>query len=271
MAIENPLKKLQAALPLVRYPPVFTPPAWPAEPLNVPILFIFPPTKRAVTSVDAECVKYQAFLAFSNYTHVIRECHEPDMSPSGQLPFLIAADGRILTGHQIVEEVKNTAGDLESRLDQNERDNLVAFTLLAETKLDFALLFTLWYDARIRDTITYPMYEALYPWPLNKILSRTKRAEKAEWMLARKEVLKKEEILDEAKQALDALSTLLGDQLFFFGAKASFLDAAVFSFLHVILSLLILPSADVPLRSAVLKHDNLVQFSKRVYSTFFAS
>ncbi|KAJ3170285.1 Metaxin-2 [Geranomyces variabilis] len=267
----NPSTKLQNALPLKTHPAVFVPPAWPAEPAGVPILYIFPPSKQAITSVDAECVKYQAFLAFSNYKHTIQECHEPGMSPSGQLPFLIASDGRILTGRQIVEEVKNTAGDLESRLTDIERANLTSFTLLAETKLDFALLFTLWYDNRIRDAVTFPMYEALYPWPLNKILSRQIRAEKTEWMLSRKTVLKRDEILSDAKHALAALSTLLGNQLFFFGSKASFLDAVVFSYLHVILSQLALPGGEVPLREAVMRHDNLVQYCRRVFNTFFAS
>ncbi|KAI8905697.1 hypothetical protein DFJ77DRAFT_478676 [Powellomyces hirtus] len=271
MGIPNPLKKLQDALPLVRYPAVYTPPIWPAEPANIPILFIFPPSKQAITSLDAECVKYQAFLAFSNYEHVTRECHEPEMSPSGQLPFLMAADGRILTGRQIIEEVKDKAGDLESRLTDAERSNLTAFTQLAETKLDFALLFTMWYDSRIRDRITFPMYESLYPWPLNKILSRSLRSEKTEWMLSRRAVLKKDEILDDAKRTLAALSTLLGSQLFFFGSKASFLDAVVFSYLHIILSLLALPSHEVPLREAVMKHDNLVQYARRVFNTFFAA
>ncbi|TPX59979.1 orotate phosphoribosyltransferase [Spizellomyces sp. 'palustris'] len=268
MPVENPLRKFKNLFPLVRLPPVYTPPPVPAEPARTPILFIFPRKKQHITSLDVECVKYQAFLAFSNYNHVTQECHEPEMSPSGQLPFLVTSDGRLLTGRQIVEEVKATVGDLESRLTNAEKQDVKAFTFLAEAKLDFALLFSMWYDRHIRDEFTFPMYESLYPWPLNKVISRTIRAQKTDWMLSRRAVLKKDEILDDARKALTALSTQLGTQLYFFGSKASFLDAVVFAYLHIILSLLVTPSGEVALRQAVLKHENLVQ-SGRTSPYFF--
>ncbi|KND04857.1 orotate phosphoribosyltransferase [Spizellomyces punctatus DAOM BR117] len=263
MPVENPLRKFKNLFPLVRLPPVYTPPPVPADPARTPILFIFPRKKQHITSLDVECVKYQAFLAFSNYNHVTQECHEPEMSPSGQLPFLVTSDGRLLTGRQIVEEVKATVGDLESRLTDAEKNDVKAFTFLAEAKLDFALLFTMWYDGHIRDEFTFPMYESLYPWPLNKVISRTIRAQKTDWMLSRRAVLKKDEILDDARKALTALSTQLGNQLYFFGSKASFLDAVVFAYLHIILSLLVTSSGEVALRQAVLKHENLVQAEGR--------
>ncbi|KAJ3261453.1 Metaxin-2 [Borealophlyctis nickersoniae] len=257
-------------LPLVTLPPVYIPPAIPDDPDKTPILFIFPKSKQLVTSLDAECVKVQALLVFSNYRHVTRECHEPDMSPNGKLPFLINSEGKALAGEEIVLEVTAKMGELESRLTPVQKADVLAFTALAEAKLHLALIYTLWYDNQNFHSITAPMYEKLYPWPLNFVLTRTMRMSHRNWLLQRKAVLKKDEILEDAQSTLAALSTQLGGQLYFFGSKASHLDAVVFGYLHIILSVLGSSSAEGSLRKAVLKHENLVQYARRVFNTYFA-
>lgn len=96
----------------------------------------------------------------------------------------------------------------------------------------------MWFDTRIRDDVTFPMYESLHPWPLNKIIARRIRANQTDLMLSRKAALNRDEvytlpldtctricsdvqckILEDAKKTLSALSTQLGSQLYFFGSK----------------------------------------------------
>ncbi|RKO86414.1 hypothetical protein BDK51DRAFT_30078 [Blyttiomyces helicus] len=267
----TPYQRFLKAFPLKTFPPTFVPPDHPPAPEKTPILYVFPRRKQHVTSLDVECVKYQALLAFSNYHHVTRECHQSDVSPSGHLPFLVDSEGKVLAGREIVEEVLAKMGSLESKLSDVDLADLKAFSAMTDSKLKFALLYALWYDDRNYFELIVPVYEPLYPWPLNLIIPRLQRSKNLAWMLSRKAVLRRDEILEDARTTLSALSSRLGGQSYFFGSKASSLDAIVFAYLHIILSVLASPAIDNELRDIVLKHDNLVAYARRIFNTYFAS
>ncbi|KAJ3188459.1 Metaxin-2 [Gaertneriomyces sp. JEL0708] len=252
----NPLQKLNSFFPLHTHPAIHTPP----PPPNVPTLYIFPRSKRHVTSLDAECVKYQAFLRFSEFRFAVQECFEEGMSPSGKLPFLHLRTNELLTGGDIIAHIKSSKGDLESRMTEQEKADMQAFCVLADTKLGSALNLTLWHDEQVTESITFPIYEGFHPWPLNKVVTRRKQAQVVKELLSRRTVINQDEIMAEAKECLIALECLLGDKTWFFGERASMLDATVFAYLHIILSLLnISKDRDVELRKMVLARDNLVK------------
>ncbi|KAI9103238.1 hypothetical protein DFS34DRAFT_607954 [Phlyctochytrium arcticum] len=271
MVLKAISRKLDQTFPIRLFPATTSIPSSTSGPEDLPTLFIFPASKQHITSLDVASVKLQAFLAFSNYKHVVQQTFEPDMSPSRELPFLVTSDGRVLTGHQIIEEVKEKSGDLESRLSQAEKYDMKALVTLTESKLGFALLFTKWFNHTVKEEVTLPLHESFHPWPINKLISRSLQAQATEWMLGRKTILSKDELLAEAKDALQILSLQLGDQLYFYGQKASYLDAVIFAHLHIILSVLTVTHGTVPLRQAVLEHENLVKYSRRIFNTFFAA
>lgn len=66
---------------------------------------------------------------------------------------------------------------------------------------------------------------------------------------------------------LDNLSLILGDEDYIFGSRPSSLDACVFSYLHVILSVL---PPDSRLKSLVLGHDNLTMYSRRIWTAWYS-
>ncbi|KAJ3045716.1 Metaxin-2 [Rhizophlyctis rosea] len=190
-------KKFRASMdkfPLVTFPPVYTPPSMPDNPDNTPILFIFPKDKKLSTSWDVESLKYQAFLVFSHYKHATRQCHEQDMSPSGRLPFLVNASGKALAGRDILSELHDKVGDLDSRLTEIQKADVLAFTAMIETKLHLALIYYLYYDEKNFNNITFLAHKDLYPAPLNLILARKLRWDTKQWLLQQRAVLSKEEV-----------------------------------------------------------------------------
>ncbi|KAJ3054218.1 Metaxin-3 [Rhizophlyctis rosea] len=220
------LKSIRESLPappIVTFPPMYTPPAMPDNPDKTPILYIFPKSKKLLTSWDVESLKYQAFLVFSHYRHTTRQCHEQDKSPSGnetgRLPFLVNSAGQALAGRDILSELREKVGDLDARLSDIQRADVLAFTAMIETKLHIALIYYLYYDEKNFNLITLSAHKDLYPWPLNLILAKKLRWDTKSWLLQQRPVVSKEAILADAKATLAALSTQLGGQLYFFGAK----------------------------------------------------
>ncbi|KAI9193667.1 uncharacterized protein BJ171DRAFT_247947 [Polychytrium aggregatum] len=241
----------------------FTAPGASSSPL--PILYVYPAQKHHITSIDVECVRIQAFLSFYGFNHAVRETCNPEMSPSGQLPFLVTLDNRVLAGRQIVDEVAKNFPELHVKPDLDT----MAFSSLADSRLKLALTHSLWYDIKIAEKLLHCRFSQL-AWPLGPVVLRIKRSEELAWMLNRKPVLYRDEIYREAEQALSALSVKLGQHSYFGGVRPSYLDATVFAYLHIILSLLA-GSDETELRKLVLRHENLVQYAKRIWSTWFAT
>ncbi|KAJ3220366.1 hypothetical protein HDU67_000033 [Dinochytrium kinnereticum] len=236
------------------------------------------------TSQEAESIKIQAFLLFASYPHRVEEFHQHEASPSGELPFLMTPEGKILAGREIVDEVKekveNTiihnclkkkyqAGCLSQHMSAEEQSDVIAFTALAETKLRLCLTYALWKEEANVTTVSFPIYELNFPWPLNQIIPRIKRFEALTWMSKRRANLSREEVYEDARSALAAFSAKLDGQLYLFGPKPTFADAILFAYLHVILSALNVTGAETRLREAVLKHENLVQYTRRIWSTWY--
>lgn len=92
---------------------------------------------------------------------------------------------------------------------------------------------------------------------------------------ARNELLKCSPYIDvgdiyaSARKALDALSSLLGDDQFFFGkSDPGLFDASLFAYTHLILDES-LGWKHNPLATDIKKHDNLVQHRERIFNTYF--
>ncbi|RUP50565.1 hypothetical protein BC936DRAFT_138627 [Jimgerdemannia flammicorona] len=83
-------------------------------------------------------------------------------------------------------------------------------------------------------------------------------------------------VYQDAADALLSFSTKLGDEQYFFGSShPTFLDATVFAYLHTILVPPQIAATEenaddaTRLRELVMKHDNLVNFARNVYKTWW--
>ncbi|KAI9354882.1 hypothetical protein DFJ73DRAFT_826677 [Zopfochytrium polystomum] len=266
--VRDAIASFLAQWPVRTLAPPYKPPSLPSA--DRPVLFIYPRSRHQSTSQEVESLKVQAVLTICGYPHIVEECFEEDQSPSGQLPYLLTRDGRALAGREILDEVEGKLADLASHLSSEDRGDVLAFAALAESKLHFALVYSLWYIQQNCETVTFPLYEGNHTWPLNLLLTRLKRSFMLDWMLARRSTLDREEIYGDAKVALEGLSTQLGEKPFLFGDRPTYTDAVVFAYIHIILTAFSNENADRQLRQYVQRYPNLVQFAERFSHTWFA-
>ncbi|KAJ3261390.1 hypothetical protein HK103_005998 [Boothiomyces macroporosus] len=220
------------------------------------ILFAFPVTKNLSTCMEVECLKIQTTLIFSHFPFSLSEIHEHNFSPSGKLPCLLV-DGKVYAGRDIIIQAAQRGLDIDSFLSPTQKSSMNAFKSQVESKIGFCLDLELWYDSHF-NSITLLQRGISYPWPLNLIIPRLERNQKIKEMMASRP------IYGQAQICLDGLSLLLGDQ------QPTTLDAVVFAYIHIILSLLSKSSTDSKLRKFVLQHDNLVQYSRRLWQNWYA-
>eukprot|EP00842_Homolaphlyctis_polyrhiza_P000487 jgi/Hompol1/1439/HPOL_004351-RA len=234
---------------------------------NVATLYVLPLSRELGTSQDAVCLKYQTYLQFARYPHKVVEHHEHNFSPSGRLPALRTADGRLLGSNEIYAEVKSK-GHPESSLSKDDAARLEAFLSLIESRLGFAMEYEFWYTEHF-ENVTAPFVGSAYPWPLSFVIPRIERSSRVSWMLSKKPVLKTEEIRAEASRTLKDLSQALGNNQYFFESTPTIVDATLFAHLHTIMSMLKQSISDSQLRSLILEHDNLVKYARRVWTTWY--
>lgn len=82
-------------------------------------------------------------------------------------------------------------------------------------------------------------------------------------------LIRPDEIFDEAQAAFQALSTLLGQQQWFFdSSKPGLFDAAVFSYTHLLLDLPF-HSQESQLKSIVSNHGNIIAHRDRILNQYY--
>ncbi|KAI9237265.1 MAG: hypothetical protein BYD32DRAFT_461744 [Podila humilis] len=227
-------------------------------------------------SFDVDSLKWMAYLKFNNIDYDIRPAFEPNMSPSGKLPFLALPDGSFVTEDGF-EDFVQMNGSPDAKLDINEAAEAFAFTALAESKIHAALIYTLWFEEAHFKNTTRSHYFGHHVPVLKTILAYQEKSSIVHSMLLTRTQIDRELIFEEAASAIDSIATLLGDSDYFFGKDApSSLDAIVFAYLHVILTLPKVRSADDSGRSSELarivrKHSNLFEYSQKMWRKYFSA
>ncbi|RHZ50548.1 hypothetical protein Glove_495g44 [Diversispora epigaea] len=259
------VRQFLSKFPLKTYKPLCK-----SNELYGPRLYIWGPGWKVGqrTSFDQECLKWQTYLKIAQCDFDIRDANEPLMSPSGKLPILILSEGEVLIDELIKNYVEDTKESNKlGQLSEEQQADSQAFITLADTKLRHALLYTLWCESS-NECDTYEKYGRRYANPIDKILMYQAKNAAIKEMLINIPVLNRDDIYHEASDALQALSVALGDNPYFFGQRLpTFIDAVVFSYLHIILEFPVTSAND--LNQLVNKHKNLVEFTKRIYTEYY--
>ncbi|KAI8340744.1 hypothetical protein BC941DRAFT_418078 [Chlamydoabsidia padenii] len=256
------------SFPLKTYPAVNQP-----ERIQNDTLYIYGPGPRdtPTSSFDVECLQVQTYFKFCNIKVDICNSNEPDASPSNQLPYLATVVGKVLTGTDITQWVKdnNKATSLGDK-----QDEATAFISMIKSKLHSALLFSIWLEPLNYNQHTFKLYYNHIPTPINSIMGNRKKDQVVEQLLADRDILSREEIYTEAAQVLEALSVKLGDHTYFFDkSEPTWMDAVVFSYIHVIVHIPAIKKPDVTteekkqaatLRNLVLQHKNLIRYATNI-------
>ncbi|CAO3565397.1 unnamed protein product [Mortierella alpina] len=234
---------------------------------------------KIVGSFDVDSLKWMAYLKFNHIEFDIKPAFEPTMSPSGKLPFLALPNGSLVTAdgfEAFVQENKPKSATAQLNLD--EAAEAVAFTTLAESKIHSALTYTLWFEAPHFEATTRQHYFGHHNRLLATLLEYLEKSRIVHSMLLTRTQIDRELIFDEAVTAIDALAVELGDKNeYFFGKdEPSSLDAIVFAYLHVILTMPKIRHVDDAGRSGELarivrKHENLFRYSQNIWKKWFST
>ncbi|EWG40442.1 hypothetical protein FVEG_02828 [Fusarium verticillioides 7600] len=235
--VPGPIRNLFNHFPLHVYSPEELPARSPAIVRQRPALYVFVADEDALIgkpSYNPSCLKWQTVLRIAGIDFDIVPSNN-HASPSGALPFLLPLApqaSKPLTGEKIhkyvrehaVHELSNiTSPRLEAYqalLTQNIRPAwLYALYLLPANA---TLLKSLYLPSSM--LLRAPLHQTLHAAATSEILKTTRRA-----------TISPSQLLTEATTALRALSSLLGEDKWFFGAHGPGLfDADVFAYTYLI-------------------------------------
>ncbi|KAH9906689.1 hypothetical protein F4778DRAFT_722931 [Xylariomycetidae sp. FL2044] len=242
--IPAPLARLFKKFPLLTYPPNELPARSP-DVRDVATLHVFisdAGALRGLPSFNPSCLKWQAFLKLSgvDFRTVASNNHA---SPTGALPFLLTPSTPI--------DPKTPSPVPSNRLEQYGLDHGTRkVPIVTNMQLD---AYESLLDHRIRNVWLYTLYlspansallSKLYVAPTSSswlvrttVLYQLRQAAEAEILRSTsRPAIDAARLYAEAKEAFEALATLLGSEAWFFGsAEPSLFDATVFSYTHLIL------------------------------------
>ncbi|KEY68938.1 hypothetical protein S7711_04604 [Stachybotrys chartarum IBT 7711] len=228
-------------------------------------------------SFNPACLKWQTLLRVARVDVDLVPSNN-HASPSGALPFLLparrddaAAPARgpaCLTGNKLLQYAREHA---PHKIREDEPVRLEAYQALLAQHIRPAWLYTL-YLAPANDPLLTSLYlpsSLLLRLPLRHTLhaAATEEILKA----TRRQHLAPAQLYTDAAAALGSLSTLLGDDEWFFAGDApGVFDAEVFAYTYLILDES-LDWRDRALAYCLLRFDNLVQHRSRLYQRCWES
>jgi len=224
--------------------------------------------KRAfgLPNPSAFCVKLETYLRM---TETAYELHigQPNKGPKGKIPWIEDGDVRLGDSELIIQYLKSRDGDkLDGRLSASQAAQGHTIRKLAEESLYFISSHSKWavdagfaiYSAELFADMP-AVVKLFVPGLVRKRAVSSLHAQG----IARHT---QEEIDDIGRRDVEALSTLLGDQSFFFGETPTSIDASVFGVLGNLMD----GPFESGTRTAALSKDNLRSYITRIRDTYFA-
>jgi metaxin len=188
-------------------------------------------------SFNPTCLKWQTYLLFNDIAFRVQPSNN-HASPSGSLPFLLPANSTKPIASAKFEDWTTTAqGERKiSTITQSSRQEI--YTSLLDHAVRRAWLYLLYLDP---DNFSH-VAKRLYITPsssstfVTMAISYQLKEAATQELVKITPVVKAEDILTEAGDAFEALSTLLGGEKWFFGSSTPTLfDASVFAYTHLLL------------------------------------
>jgi metaxin len=187
-------------------------------------------------SFNPTCLKWQTYLLFNDMPFRAQPSNN-HASPSGSLPFLLPANSSIpLASAKLESWTTSQSTSKSSSGTQSSRQEV--YTSLLDHAIRRAWLYLLYLEP---DNFSH-VAKRLYVTPSSSntfvamALSYQLRDAATQEIVKTTPVVKAEDILDEAVEAFKALSTLLGEETWFFESeRPTLFDACVFAYTHLLL------------------------------------
>ncbi|RPA89467.1 hypothetical protein L873DRAFT_1822796 [Choiromyces venosus 120613-1] len=279
LPIPSWLKTLFDAFPLLTYPANPLPARCPKFG-TVPSLYVFTTPEDADSgnpSFNPSCLKWQAYLKFNRieFETVPSNNHA---SPTGALPFMISqqrpmtesADLAVIPSNKLAAWIDKNGYSLEGEADMDSARAKVFLTLV-NAQLRGAWLYALYLEPNNSEDLARKLYCGNSVSAVSSFLLRQTKAAAQQQLLQAHPggFLDPREIYADASEALEAISTILGGDTWFFGGRdPGLFDASVFAYTHLILTLK-WHSKENALFKAIMEYGNLVGHERRIREAFF--
>lgn len=228
------------------------------------LLFVFP-RMFAIPNLSPFCCKLETWLRIADVPYEVVETRDPRTAPRGKLPFIQDGDARIADSSVIVEHLERTRGiDLDVHLDASQRATALLVQRTLEEHYSFVLAYThLVHDDGLKHTRT--RFDAV-PSLIRPFVTRAvhKNVSKLLWHqgLLR---CSHDEIVAAAIDDWRAVLAFMSDGPFFFGERATSIDATVFG----TLAPTVLTPIDTPIRAFLRSQPKAVAYAERMRMRFF--
>lgn len=227
-------------------------------------LFQIPPSLKGTPNPSPFCVKLECALRLGGIPYEIEHVANPAAGPKHKVPFVEIDGTRIGDSTLIIDTLRAHGLDLDRNLGARERATSHALQRMIEERLYFVLVYSRWMEPD-----NWPKLKALFfarlPLPLRLIVPRmARKSVRNSIMMQGTGRHTREEIYAFGARDLAAMSEILGDKPFFFGASPSLADASAFGLLASIIG----PDIESPLKAAALGHANLVAYCERMGELF---
>ncbi|KAK3718475.1 hypothetical protein LTR37_004979 [Vermiconidia calcicola] len=278
-SIPAPLKHLFDQFPLVTYAenelPLRT-----RQSRDENVLHLFTTDEDAESgrpSFNPACLKWQTYLKLVGVPFRVASSSN-HASPSGALPFLFPATpgADLLKARDPVPSSKLkkwlASQSTAEKLRETSDVRYDAYTSVLDGPIRKAWLYQLYLSPA-----NSPLVHRLYVGPCSSnpfvqmtIAYQLRRAAETELVKASlSDTLSETDVMHEAGQALEALSTLLGQDEWFFGqVRPSLFDASVFAYTHLVLEGSI-KWEENRLAEELGKSENLVRHQRRIFQAYF--
>ncbi|KAI1001365.1 hypothetical protein K3495_g6834 [Podosphaera aphanis] len=276
-AIPTPIRNLFDRVPLVKYPPNPLPRSSP-KPANFPSLYIFSKESDAAAgrpSFNPSCLKWQTFLNIVGIKHILVSSNN-HASPTGSLPFLLPAilgsqNAIVGTGPVVANKILKYASEQGVIIEKSANLRYEAYISLIDFRIRCAWLYSLYLEPRNFDQIAYPLY--VLPVSSNPLvrasISYQLRAAAEAELFKYSSIIDVVDLYSEADKAFEALSTLLGEDMWFFANKnPTLFDASVFAYTQPLLDEG-MGWVEKRLYQTLKTRRNLVEHRERLLATYY--
>jgi glutathione S-transferase len=226
------------------------------------------PTGLGLPNLSPFCMKVETWLKLAGVPYRSRVTLNLRKAPLGKLP-VVRIDGRVIAdSHTILEELSRACGvDLDAALTPAERAVAQAFTRLCSDHLYWCIVHSRWAD-EAGWRVTRPVFFGTIPQPLRWLAERVVRRKNLGQLrghgLGR---MAPDEVYRRGAQDLAAIADYLGAKPYFFGERATSIDATLYAFLANCWEI----EMDTPLKAAVGRHANLVAYCRRLRERCFGA
>lgn len=234
-------------------------------------LYKFGPLEH-VCDASPFCVKVEAYLKMAGLAYEVKAGPEHlKTAPKGKLPYITDNGKTVADSAFILQYLKETYGDIDSRLNDQEKAIATAFTRLLEENLYWVVVHARWMlpqNAAMLEQNIFGLPAFLrFPLPLRVFIKYKVKQKMKDTVFAQGLGRhSNEEITAIGDRDLLALANFLRDKPYFFGDEPCSFDAIAYGSLA---NMLLVSCYQAPIFDKARTYENLLAFTRRFHERYF--